>query len=221
MPDTAMLLALEALTLSKRIGFKKGEAASLNRIGNAFSVLGNYPKAMESYLQALKINEKINNIDGIARNLGNIGPIYRYQGDYRQALEYAFKSKDLAEKINNRQSIAICFSNIGMDYYRLKIFDSARLYAQKSYNVAKGINYFRAMGPSLSLMGDICLETGQNILALEYYRLSIPYLKKSEIDLVLSRTFLGIAKVFEKIGQNDSSLFYAKQSLIISQEKNL
>ena len=99
-PDTALLLALEAIALSKRIGFKKGEAASLNRIGNAFSVLGNDPKAMECFLQALKINEKINNIDGVARNLGNIGNIYREQGDYRKALEYTFRSKDLAEKDN-------------------------------------------------------------------------------------------------------------------------
>jgi len=53
-PDTTMLLALEALALSRHIGFVKGEAESLNRIGNADSVLGNYPKAMEVWLQALK-----------------------------------------------------------------------------------------------------------------------------------------------------------------------
>jgi len=58
-PDTAMLLALEALAISKRIGFIKGEAASLNRIGNAFEVLGNYPKAMEVFLQALKLMKKL------------------------------------------------------------------------------------------------------------------------------------------------------------------
>ena len=32
-PDTAMILALEGLSLSRSIGFKKGEAASLNRVG--------------------------------------------------------------------------------------------------------------------------------------------------------------------------------------------
>ena len=52
-PDSAMLLALKGFDLSRRIGFTKGEAASLNGIGTAYSVLGNYPKAMEVYLQAL------------------------------------------------------------------------------------------------------------------------------------------------------------------------
>ena len=89
-PDTAMILALEALSLAKHIGFEKGKAVSLNRVGNAYQVLGNYPKAMEFFLQALQINEKINNADGIHRNRNNIGLVYSAQEDYRQALEYYF-----------------------------------------------------------------------------------------------------------------------------------
>lgn len=57
--DTIMVLALEGLALSRRIGFVKGEAVSLNRIGGSFITLGNYPKAMESLLQALKITSQL------------------------------------------------------------------------------------------------------------------------------------------------------------------
>ncbi len=218
-PDTAMALALEALSISRRTGFIKGEALSLNRVGNVYNVLGNYPKAMEIFLQALKINEKLGNLDGIRRNLVGVGNIYFEQGDYRQALEYLFKAKALAEKINNKRSIAVILINIGANYYRLKIFDSARIYTQQSYDVASGINYVRIIGGSLINMGDIHFETGQNNLALEYYRLSIPYSKKEENDLRLSQTFLGIAKVFEKNGQYDSVHFYAKQSFLIARGK--
>ena len=80
-PDTGMIMALQALELSRKIAFAKGEAVSLNRIGNAYSSFGNYPKAMEVLLQALQINEKINNIDGKHRNFNNIGLIYNAQGD--------------------------------------------------------------------------------------------------------------------------------------------
>lgn len=86
-PDTVMLLALEGLSLSRRIGYIKGEAVSLNRIGNAYGALGNYPKELESYLQSLKINEKINNLDGMERNLANIGVIKNVNGEYRLALD--------------------------------------------------------------------------------------------------------------------------------------
>ena len=70
-PDTTLLLALEALSLSRGIGFAKGEAESLNRIGTAYRVFGDNSKGMDFYLQALKINERINNLDGIQKNYGN------------------------------------------------------------------------------------------------------------------------------------------------------
>jgi tetratricopeptide (TPR) repeat protein len=218
-PDTTMILALQALELSRRIGFEKGEAISFNRIANAYHSLGNYPKSMESLLQALKINEKINNLDGIQTNFNNIGVKYFELGDYRQALQLYFKSKDLAEKNNNKRAISIVLGNIGEIYYHLKFFDSARLYTQQSYNIGYQINNFRTIGTALTLMGDIHFETGQNSLALEYYRLSIPYSEKAKNDLRLSQVFLGIAKVFEKTAHIDSSLYYAKKGVAIAKEK--
>ena len=112
-PDTTMKLALQALELSRLIGFLKGEAVSLNRVGNAYHTLGNYPKAMEVFLQALQINEKVNNLDGKQKNLGNIGLIYNEQEDYRQALNYYFEAKTLAEQLNNQRSLSIACIPIG------------------------------------------------------------------------------------------------------------
>ena len=107
-PDTTMLLALEALSLSQRIRFVKGETASLNRIGLTYWTVGNNPKAMEAFLKALKLDEKINNLAGIARDLNGIGLIYRDQGQYHQAIDYYLKSRKLTEQLNNR----FCFSKL-------------------------------------------------------------------------------------------------------------
>lgn len=213
-PDTTMVLALEALSLARKIGYTKGEAASLNRVGNAYRAFGNnYPKAMEIYLQALKLNEKINNIDGIQRNYTNIGVIYNLQGDYRQALEYFFKAKALVDD-NNKNSSSIIIANIGASYSNLKIYDSARIYFNQSLDIATKANYSRVMGGSFSDLGEVYFETGQNTLALEFYRLGIPHLKKSDHYRGLSENYLGLARVFEKNKQDDSALYYAKQSLL-------
>lgn len=218
-PDTMMILALQALELSRRIGFLKGEAVSLNRVGNAYGSFSNYPKGMEVYLQALQINERINNLDGKQRNLNNIGNIYREQEDYRQALDYYFAAKRLAEQLGNKRSISIACDNIALAYLNLKIFDSARLYAQQGYDIAYNINYSRLVGNTLNTLGKIHFELGQNNSALEHYRLSIPYSIKAKNDLRLSETFLDIAKLFEKVTQKDSILFYARQSLLVAKER--
>ena len=228
-PDTTMLLALEALTLARRIGFEKGEAVSLNRIGNAYDILGNYPSAMATFLQALQLNEKINNLDGIRRNNNNIGLSHFRQEDYHQALSYYFKAKDLAEKhyltatdstekYENKKGLCVALNNIGETYYRLKIYDSAKIYTEQSNALAEQISYSRILGGTLTVLGYIHSEKGQNTLALEYFRLSIPYLEKAENYVRLSESFMGIAKVFEKNKQSDSVLFYAKRSLLKAKE---
>jgi len=217
-PDTIMAMALEGLSISRRIGFLKGEAISLNRIGNAYGALGNFPKEMDAYLQALKINEKINNPDGMERNLANLGVIKNEQGDYRQALNYLLKAKSLAEKIQNKDLLSIALCEIGLVYLNLGKIDSARVYTQQAYDEAYNIHSARLIGTSLNIMGNIHSTTGQNKLALEYFRLSLPYLEKAENYDGLSHSNLGMAKLFYKSGQNDSVFIYAKQSFSAAME---
>ena len=91
-------------------------------------------------------------------------------------------------------------------------------YAQQSYDLADKINYSRTLGTSLQQLGHIHFMRNENTLALEYYRLSIPSCRAAKSDLTLTTVLLSIAKVFQKTGQNDSALFYSKQSLFLAQE---
>ena len=218
-PDSAVFLAIKALELSRRIGFAKGEALSLMRIGNASGALGNYPKAMGVYLESLKIREKINDVDGIANTFNNIGNIYRLQGEYRQAVEYFFKTKRLSEHIIQKDILARTLGDLSLCYLALKEYDSAKVYIHQAYEISSKLHYPFTTGNLLSITGAIYSETGQKKLALEYYHRSIPYKKLIQNDLGLGETFLGMAKLFENAGQMDSTLFYASQALKIAQEK--
>ncbi len=219
-PDTAMTLAMQALELSRRIHYQKGEAISLNRIGNSYIVVNNYAKALAVWLEALKINEKINNPDGEHRNLNNIGTVYRDQGDYRLALRYLFKAKNIAEKLDNKDLISTVLVNLSMCYNYLMIYDSATLFALQSYNMATQINYPRMAGVALSELGDIYFKTGQPRLALTYSQLSFHLLRNSENYLNLSFAYLTVAKVFHQLNQKDSALFYAKASIAVANERS-
>ena len=58
-PDSALLFARQAVELSRKINFKKGEATGLRGIAAFFANTGNYPASLEINLQALKISEEI------------------------------------------------------------------------------------------------------------------------------------------------------------------
>jgi tetratricopeptide (TPR) repeat protein len=214
-PDKAMHLALDALSISQRISFTKGEAISLNLIGEIYRIEGNSAKAMTAYLESLKLNEKINNQAGIASNFNNMGLIYRVQEQYSLAIEYFKKAQEIYEQIGNKSSTA-SWTRLARTYFATKQYDSATVYSQQAYQVARKLNNSFPIGAHFSLMGDIYNETGEKKLALEYYRQSLPYLRRSEVNDVLSTALLSMAKLFESGRQKDSSLFYANQAFEIN-----
>ena len=219
-PDTGMTLAIQGLELSRKIHFEKGEAVSLNRVGNVYFVLDNYPKAMAAYLQALRINEKIHNLKGEQSNLNNIGIIYRDgQSDDRTALEYLFKADSIAKLLGDKKALSTALVNIANSYTNLKILDSASQFALQAYNMAKEINYARIAGAALQRLGSINLQTGDYQLALDYCKASFPLLISAENYNNLSMVYLTTANIFDKLNQGDSVMLYAKQSYVTAKER--
>ena len=216
-PDSAIIMALEGLRIARRIGFLKGEAISLHRMGTIYYSF-NRPKGMELLLQSIKINEKINNQDGLINNYNAIVMAYNALGDYRTALKYAFQAKALSEGNNNKRGLSLALLRLAGTYGLSGILDSSKFFAQQSHELATQINAHRTMGYSLNTLGASHLESGQNKLALEYFRLGAPELYKAGDLLGVSGSFLGMAKVFDKTAQIDSTLFYARKSLWVTKE---
>jgi tetratricopeptide (TPR) repeat protein len=125
-PDTALLLSQQALSISKKEGYTKGEAASLNQIGNVFMKIGNYPKALEALLLSLKKSESIGDKAAIAKATSNIGTVYSAQGDYRQSLNYTFKNLAFVKSLGIQSRVVISIINLGDTYEKKKMHDSAK-----------------------------------------------------------------------------------------------
>ncbi|WP_295664679.1 tetratricopeptide repeat protein, partial [uncultured Mucilaginibacter sp.] len=214
-PDTAIKIALEALTLANRSHFIKGQALSLNRIGHSFDISGNYAKSMEAYLQALKLNESINRLSGMAQSNNNLGVLYRDMGDFERALAYDRKAKKLYETVGIKNGVAICLANLGSCYSLLKQYDSARVYTQLGYEAFKK-HIPKRLGEPLLIQGEIYSKMNESKLALEYYRLSLPYLERIEDNADISTVFLDMAKEFEIERVPDSAFFYAKKAFYVS-----
>ena len=216
-PDTALLLSQQALPLSKKAGFTKGEAASLLLMGNVFINTGNYPKALEALLQALKKYEAIQDKEGIQMVTSNLGNIYNFQGDYRHSINYVFKSLALSKSLGIQRRTAVALINLGDSYEKLNMLDSAKYYTIQAYNLSSQLKNKDFIGTSLNNLGNICSKMGNDTAAMRNYRSSNAYYREERDDAGLCETYLGMAKLFQKAGNADSSLYYAKLSLTIAQ----
>lgn len=220
-PDTALMLAQEGLMLAKKTSFAKGEAVCLNRIANTFSITGDYPKALQLHLEALKKAETIDDKKTLTAILVNIGNDYASQGDYLQSVNYTRKALNMAESIPVESLVLAALVNLGEGYEKLNSFDTALLYSNRAYDLAGRLGDAGAMGIALTNLGNIYSKNGQEALAMTKYNAGKPYLVQEEMDEALCHAYLGMAKLFQKRGERDSSLYYAKLSLTTAQKAGL
>src|SRR5262245_19336544 len=109
----------EALELYRRAGDSRGEAETLNSIGEVHLSLGERRKALDKFDEALPIRRAIGDSRGGVGTLSNIGWVYRSLGEMQKALDEFNEALPIARAIGDRSWEAITLSNIGSVYQSL------------------------------------------------------------------------------------------------------
>ena len=214
-------LAEEALQLSRKIKYKKGEAHALHQLGNQYGLgISNYPRALYYYLEALKIEEDLNDINGIASSYQSIGSIYLQQGDYEKALMYSRKANAMYHN-NDFYRLAGLHFQLAFLFSQLNKQDSALKYIQSSYEYFNKTTDKYQFGLTLIGLGYLQLSKGSKELALGYYREAVKNDIAYNDTLGLSFAYLQIANYYDGEHQPDSSILYANKSLSCAQRTGL
>lgn len=217
-PEKALTISNEALSLANKKKYAKGQSRALGVMATIFSKLGNYPRALEFNLQRLKLVEKNNNPESLAGVYINIAAVYVYQEEYTKALNYYQKADSVIE-LNNiadyKYNIAI---NTGDVYNKLNMNDSADYYFNKSLVIARQMknNYFS--GISMIGLGHSYLKTENFLLSMANYKSGLEYIKEANDDDLYCEATLGLANLYKHLNQNDSAVYFAKQSLYMAEK---
>jgi tetratricopeptide (TPR) repeat protein len=217
--DTAMAFAERGLLLAKKIKFPKGQVECLAAIGIVFSQMGNNAKSLELLFQALKQSENNNDQLIVAGMLATISVVYSNQGDYNKSLDYAKRGKNILSNdssLRNESTLTVSLLIIGDNFEKLNQLDSARYYTEQAYDNALKKNDTTHIAATLNNLGNIYLKMKQPAIAMDNYRLSIPYFIETLNNIGLCEAMLGMAKLFQLKKENDSSLHYAKISFAIA-----
>jgi signal transduction histidine kinase len=210
-PDSAIYYCDQALTLTRKIKFKRGEAYALTTMGLAMREKGELPKSLQLQIQALQIAESNNYTIEEAFCLRRIGLVYMDLNDYPICLHYLYLALQKQEKVQYKRGIAIEYMNLGMIYEYMNKLDSALYWILKADEEKKLIE---DLYPEVSrVFGNIYAKKGDPGLALTYYNKGI------EDGLLLNdfRTVSFIcadaARMFKHLNQPDSSISFAKRGL--------
>ena len=205
--DSAAGYARQALGLARRIGYRHGQGEALNRLGAALRE-SNLARALELFQQSLRLAEATHDQRLKAQNLRSIGIIYVYLRDQRQGLAYYFRALKIGEQLHDERRVVIELSNIGLAYDLFNQLDSARLFQERAYALARRLhtptNYI------LYGLGNVARKQGQVAQARDFYHRSIAESKQVRHLRSLNFAYVGLATLFQQLGQSDSSIYYAR-----------
>jgi tetratricopeptide (TPR) repeat protein len=227
-PDSALLLAQRAWYLSRKNKDAKGESDALSQMTIAYKSLGNFTKSLEYSIAKLKMDEARESLANLTVSYLYIASLYAESKDFDKGLLYAKKAdsiiSDLHPQVVRPDSIIkrlqdyapYCFLSIGDIYEKKNMLDSAIVYTQQCLDISMQANNTLLIGTSLNNLGNIYRKSGNDSLALKNYRAGLPFILSNNDHSTYAESTLGMAQVFERMGQQDSALYYGKQSFSVA-----
>jgi two-component system, NtrC family, sensor kinase len=219
-PDSCLIFANEAIGISRKIHFSRGEVSGLNYAGEAFRFLGDYPQALEMQLKALQINVRSRDRAGQSATMSFIGTIYTELNEYRQALDYLYPAYKINDSLSDPVESAFNLSSIGEAYDKMNILDSALIIQQQARAKAVSLASGNLMGLTSTRVGVVLSRLGRYKEALNYFHEALRVTAASGDKVQPSRIQYQIGELYLEQGTLDSALYYAKLAFTNGQNES-
>ena len=232
--DSAFNYAQKALQIQERIKAtvqtKQQSQSSFNLqllnlqevIASLLHSLGNFSKSLELRFENLKIAEKEKNVLTTVETISRITSDYSSMKDYGNVLVYGKRIDSIVKRILVNDP-GYYWANwtanniLAHAYYKLNSPDSALFYARKMKAVETENFWIGYTINGNLLLADIYAANENIDSAFSYYRNTIPLASANQAKQALANIQAGIARLFQKTGQLDSALFYARQAFTFFQ----
>lgn len=231
--DSSLNCLAKGLLIAQKLNLKLYEAHFLENKGYMLTMIGNYPKALESFLASLKILEDTES-EKFTWNLQNgktpqmerlnklgylhltMGHLYGRTNNTDKQISSYHQSVAIAESLQDSGLVALANSNLGNVYIRVNKLDSALLFAQTALVLEEG----KYRGGVLNSIGFIYEAKGEYEPALDTYRKSLNYgLEQNNLTGIIGSS-LSLSSFFLALNKPDSSLFYSRKALATSKITN-
>jgi serine phosphatase RsbU (regulator of sigma subunit)/tetratricopeptide (TPR) repeat protein len=220
-PEESIQYGTQALELSRKLNFRKGEAYALKYIALGYYIPANYILAIEYFQQALEIFEEINDKKGTANMLGNIGVIYNNEGNDTKALDYYLRSLNISEEINDSVRAITALGNIGLIYSKKEAtMDQAQDYYLRALRLADKLDYQLGIGTNTLNLGELLLKKGDYQDALKYFERSLVANTKTNATGYISSSLINIGKIYALRKDYDNAIKSQEKALNLAEQND-
>ena len=209
-PLKAIDYGQQALALAEKAKDKIRIAISLNYIGHANYVQGNYDLAIDKYLKSLRLAQELANSnsdyyikegkDGIAASTGNLGRVYRVYENFDKAIEYHSQALKMKYELDHKNGIAGGLNDLGTDYnQKAQATDNAVDCAMAIEYYTKSLKMYEELEDEMGI-GGCLMNLGNSHKFLTQYNSALEYYFSALNIYLQINDKNGIANVLGNIG---------------------
>ncbi|MGH9849902.1 MAG: tetratricopeptide repeat protein, partial [Blastocatellia bacterium] len=206
----------EALLCWQSAGEKREEANTLNRIGDAYHLLGEPQKAIERYNTALQISQEVNWRQGQGEALNDISYVYLFLGEPQKALEYSTQALNLSRTTGDQRGNARALNNIGEAYNAFGNLQKALDYYHQALPIWCAVSDRRGQAQTLLYIGYTYSDLSEAQKAFYYYLNALDLWNAVNDYRGQAQTLIALGHLYSKLGEKQEALnLYnqARQSL--------
>jgi len=233
-PDTALAYAQSALNMAQALGDRSGTAQALISECICLNRKGNSTDALALGLKALKLFEDIGMDSLIGYSCIHIAQVYKDIGgdkmtaEYlKTGLDYCRRACELYTHLRDTNGLVGALNEEGVIYRDMAITSGDDHFYDSAFSdYALAIRLSGPSGTSMADLGHLYNNISQIYTeyqkdypaALHYLKLAIDYNLQHHNTRSLSFNYCYIAHVYDKMGDRQRSLAYARMTLAIAQQ---
>lgn len=172
-PQQTVLLAQEALALSRKLHYQRGEATALFMLGVGHDTYESYSGSLSFLEQARRLFGQLNDQVGLAQTLSQIGWFHTQRGEYVPALKYNMQARQLAQKAGDLEVLARATARLSGLYTIIGDFQQSLAFQSSAIQLCERINDQEGVCRQLNGFGDLYRLQSDFGRAERYYNKSI------------------------------------------------
>ena len=207
-----------ALSVSKEIGDRKGEALAYENLGTVCHSLGEFVKAKKYFHNALMVRKDIGDRKGEALACKNLGTECRSLGEDVKAKEYFHNALVIRKEIGDRQGEASVYGDLGTVFQSLGEFGKALDYHEKALAIRKETGDRQAEVSSYVDLGNVFYSLGKCFKAKEYLQKAIPVTEELGDRKREALCYGNLGTIFQSLGEYSEAERCHRKALAITKE---
>jgi signal transduction histidine kinase len=210
--DSGMICARQALDISRRIGFKKGEVRAKAAMAVFLNISGDLPGSLKITFEALPEAIQIKEMRVVASCYNTRGLTYSTLKDRKKSLDNYYSFLHITERYHYGDLYTVALNNIARQYLDMDRLDSAAWFNQKAYDVSIKKNLIKNIGYPVRNFGIIQFKKGDMTGAISWYKKSLAKPSTRGNHYLQSEDYRRIAEAYQKLNKSDSVIYYAKKA---------